>query len=121
LVARANAAQGEQTVELFGVARDEDFSQFEPRGHYTDSDVLKRYFRAMMWLGRIDLRLLETQSDGSQVFRRRQLEAALALRDLVGADLLPNFARIDDTVTAFVGEHDYMQLHELGELLVDLA
>jgi hypothetical protein len=108
LVARANAAQGEQTVELFGVTRDEDFSQFEPRGHYTDSDVLKRYFRAMMWLGRIDLRLLETQPDGSQVFRRRQLEAALALRDLVGADLLPNFARIDDTVTAFVGEHDYM-------------
>ncbi len=121
LVAKANTARGAQPVELFGVTRDEDFSQFEPRGHYTDSDALKRYFRAMMWLGRSDMRLLETQTDGSQIFRRRQLEAALALRDLLGTDLLPNFARIDDTVTAFVGEHDYMQLHELGELLTDLG
>ncbi|MCX6361991.1 MAG: DUF3160 domain-containing protein [Armatimonadetes bacterium] len=28
-----------------------DYSQFVPRGHYTRSDRLKRYFRAMMWLG----------------------------------------------------------------------
>ncbi len=121
LVAKANAASGSQAVKLFGVARTEDFSQFEPRGHYTDSDVLRRYFRAMMWLGRTDFRLLETQSDGTQVFRRRQLEAALALRDLVGSELLTSFSRIDDTVTAFVGEHDYMQLHELAELQAALG
>ena len=121
LVAKANAAEGQQSVKLFGVARDEDFSQFEPRGHYSDGPELERYFRAMMWLGRIDFRMLETQSDGSQIFRRRQLEGALALRDLVGSDLLPSFSRIDDTVTAFVGEHDYMQLHELDGLLTDLG
>ena len=121
LVAKANAASGQQSVTLFGVARDEDFSQFEPRGHYADSPLLERYFRAMMWLGRIDFRMLETQSDGSQLFRRRQLEAALALRDLVGSDLLPSFSRIDKTVTAFVGEHDYMQLHQLDALLTDLG
>jgi len=28
-----------------------DYSQFIPRGHYTRSDKLKRYFLAMMWLG----------------------------------------------------------------------
>lgn len=28
-----------------------DFSQFVPRGHYTRSDKLKRYFLAMMWYG----------------------------------------------------------------------
>jgi uncharacterized protein DUF3160 len=121
LVAKAKAASGEQTVTLFGVRRDEDFSQFTPRGHYIDSPVLTRYFRAMMWLGRTDFRMLETQPDGGQVFRRRQLEGALALRDLVDAELLPSFSRIDDTVTAFVGEHDYMQLHELDDLLGDLG
>jgi hypothetical protein len=121
LVAKANSASGQQSVTLFGVGRDEDFSQFAPRGHYTDSPELKRYFRAMMWLGRIDFRILETQQDGSQVFRRRQLESALALHDLVDSDLLPSFSRIDDTVTAFVGEHDYMQLHELDDLLADLG
>lgn len=28
-----------------------DYSQFKPRGHYTRSDKLKKYFKAMMWLG----------------------------------------------------------------------
>lgn len=121
LVSKANAASGEAQIQLFGVTRDEDFSEFEPRGHYTDSDDLKRYFRAMLWLGRIDFRLLETQSDGTQLFRRRQLEGALALRDLVGADVLADYQRIDDTVSAFVGEHDYLDLAGLGALLSDLG
>ncbi len=34
----------------------EDWSQYVPRGHYTRSEELKRYFRAMMWHGRITLR-----------------------------------------------------------------
>jgi hypothetical protein len=118
---KANAADGWQRLELFGVGRDEDFSQFVTRGHYTDSMRLGRYFRAMMWLGRTDLRLLETQPDGTQVFRRRQLEAALVLRELVGTELLPGFERIDHTVGAFVGEHDSMQLSELTSLLTDLG
>lgn len=28
-----------------------DYSQFIPRGHYTRSDELKKYFKSMMWLG----------------------------------------------------------------------
>ena len=47
IVAKARAAQGLQTVTLFGVPRDEDFSQFAPRGHYSDAP-LSDYFRAMM-------------------------------------------------------------------------
>lgn len=35
----------------------EDFSQYVPRGHYTQSEDLKRYFRAVMWLGRIPFRI----------------------------------------------------------------
>lgn len=30
----------------------EDYSQYKPRGHYTQSEKLKRYFKAMMWYGR---------------------------------------------------------------------
>ena len=121
LFQKANQASGWQKIELFGVARDEDFSQYKPRGHYDDSAELRRYFRSMMWLGRTDFRLLETQEDGSQVFRRRQLEAAFALHALIDAALRPHFDRIDRTVTAFVGEHDYMRLDQLGALLADLG
>ena len=42
--------------------------------------LLEHYFRAVVWLGRIDLRIIDVQSDGSQIFERGQLEAAVALR-----------------------------------------
>ena len=31
----------------------EDYSQYVPRGHYTKSEKLKNYFKALMWYGRI--------------------------------------------------------------------
>jgi hypothetical protein len=31
----------------------EDYSQYVPRGHYTRSEKLKRYFKTMMWYGRM--------------------------------------------------------------------
>jgi len=31
----------------------EDYSQYVPRGHYTRSDTLKSFFKAMMWYGRM--------------------------------------------------------------------
>ena len=38
---------------LFGGCYCEDYSQYVPRGHYTRSEILKRYFKAMMWYGRM--------------------------------------------------------------------
>jgi hypothetical protein len=32
---------------------DEDYSQYLPRGHYTRSEKLKNYFKALMWYGRM--------------------------------------------------------------------
>lgn len=37
----------------------EDYSQYVPRGHYTGSEELKRYFKAMMWYGRMAFLLKE--------------------------------------------------------------
>jgi len=31
----------------------EDYSQYVPRGHYTNSEKLKNYFKALMWFGRM--------------------------------------------------------------------
>lgn len=121
LVAKANAAQGEEELVLFDAKRHLDFSQFEPRGHYTETEELKRYFRAMMWLGRVDFRILETQEDGSQLFRRRQLEGAYALRALMSPASLADWKRVDLIIGAFVGEHDSMVVPELDSLLSDLG
>ena len=42
----------------------EDFTQYLPRGHYTRTPVLTRYFKAMMWIGRMSF-LLKAQGDPS--------------------------------------------------------
>jgi hypothetical protein len=39
----------------------EDCSQYLPRGHYTGNDARQRYFKTMMWYGRINLRLREPE------------------------------------------------------------
>ncbi len=41
----------------------EDYSQYVPRGHYTRSEPLKRYFKTMMWYGRMAF-LLKGGSEG---------------------------------------------------------
>jgi len=38
----------------------EDYSQYIPRGHYTRSEKLKNYFKAMMWYGRMAMLLKGT-------------------------------------------------------------
>jgi len=121
LVAAGKKGQGIRPIELFGSKRDYDFSQMKPRGHYTDSPALERYFRASMWLGRTDFRLIETQPDGTQLFRRRQLEAAVALRDVVQGAAREAFEHVDAVIGAFVGEHDSMQLADVDALLADLG
>lgn len=118
---KAVAADGGDENELFGFKRLIDYSQFKPRGHYADSLELTRYFRATMWLGRIDFRLIETLPNGDRVFHRRQFDAVLALRDLVRDDGQRAFDRIDAVVSAFVGEHDYMRLAQIDALLTDLG
>jgi DUF971 family protein len=121
LVDKAKAEAGIVNVELFGVRRDVDFSQFKPRGHYEDSEALKKYFRATIWLGRTDFRLIERMPDGTHVFRRRQLQAALALREVVSGAARAAFDHVDQVVSAFVGEHDYMELRALDALVAELG
>jgi uncharacterized protein DUF3160 len=119
LVAKARAATGIETVPLFGIDRLMDFSQFTPRGHYTEG--LENYFRAMMWLGRVDFRLIETQSDGSLVFRRGQYEAVLALQQLMSERATQLWSHIDGAVQSFVGESDSMTVPEIAKLVEDLG
>jgi hypothetical protein len=116
----AVAGKGHLPVTWFGSERDEDFSQFAPRGHYTDSPELKLYFRAMMLLGRVDLRLVETQGNGAQVFHRQHFDAAVALNDLLGSERA-SWSGIDRVVGWFAGERDSMSPNELGGFLEALG
>jgi hypothetical protein len=118
----AKAAKGPGALQLFGAGRDEDFSQFQPRGHYAGVPELEKYFRAMIWLGRVDFRFLEPESGtGKLLFRRVAVEAAMALDALAGPDERAAWSKIDEVIGAFVGEHDSMILSELPALRKDLG
>ncbi|UCG42921.1 MAG: DUF3160 domain-containing protein, partial [candidate division WOR-3 bacterium] len=50
----------------------EDFSQYKPRGHYTRSEEFERYFKAMMYLGRMTFRLSIPEDQALAVRHTRQ-------------------------------------------------
>lgn len=50
-----NTHEGFNQSPIFGYK--EDYSQYNPRGHYTRNDTFKKYFKAMMWYGRMMFRL----------------------------------------------------------------
>lgn len=121
LVGKSIAASGAQQVVLFGKERRIDFSQMAPRGHYTDDVVLEQYFRAMMWIGRTDLRLIEPDElTHEMLFNRRQFEGAIAMRLLMDDSARADWTRIDRAIGAFVGEHDSMTPTDVDTVLDDL-
>ena len=49
-------ASGKAPSPVMGGDYEEDYTQYTPRGHYTKSEQLKNYFKAMIWYGRITFR-----------------------------------------------------------------
>lgn len=121
LVDHAIAASGVADITLFGYPRVIDFSTFTPRGHYTDSTLLQQYFRAMIWLGTIDFRLIETLRDGSQVFHRQQFDAMNTLSDLFDDSLHTNWSTLHTTISTLVGADDSMTLDQVPALQAALG
>ena len=53
---------------------DEDYSQYKPRGYYEGDEVLERYFRAMMWYGRMNFKQADEDLDRSALLMTLALE-----------------------------------------------
>ena len=90
----------------------EDYSQYVPRGHYTRSEQLQRYFRAMMWYGRINMRLQKPDET------RMALLITYILRhtDVNGRPAADVWARVYDPTVFIVGKADDLGFHEYGAL-----
>jgi hypothetical protein len=91
----------------------EDYSQYIPRGHYTRSDELKRYFKAMMWYGRLTMRARDAFET------RRALLLVQAMRQAVATDGTPAidlWQRIYEPTVFIVGKSDDLSYQEYGVL-----
>lgn len=127
------AVEAEQMIQmtLFTESRlrKVDFSQFTPRGHYNKKIytkegmiTLENYFKAMMWLGRIDF-LLTAPPDNpwepewtDDELRRMQLGAILVNEVLFACGKLDKLTKHEEIISFMVGPDDNMTPCELKDL-----
>lgn len=94
--------------EGFGSLK-EDYSQYIPRGHYDKTDELKKYFKSMMWYGRLTFRMKENDEIKS---------ALLITLALDKGDNRNIWNTLYEPINFFVGKSDditYYQFKELAE------
>jgi hypothetical protein len=91
----------------------EDYTQYIPRGHYTRSEELERYFKSMMWYGRLTYRLRE------EFETQRALLLTHALRSAIASDGTPAITlwqNIFEPTVFLVGKADDLSYFEYGAL-----
>ncbi len=87
---------------------EEDYSQYLPRGHYTRSETLRRYFKAMMWYGRMTFLLNSVNGRlvPKDVADRETLQAALISAQVSSTGVAERWRRIYAVTSFFVGISD---------------
>jgi hypothetical protein len=117
----AREAAAALPVSLFGEEpRMIDFTLFTPRGHYTKSPGLSRYFRAQSWLQQIDFRLVSVDDLGQSVLEATQLAAAmLLLQILEQAGVQETLDHTEAFLTTVFGPSDNTTLQDVARFLTD--
>lgn len=124
LLAHIDAASALRPVELFGRTRLIDFTVYTPRGHYVLDESLTRYFRAALWLSRLELNLVSRSSRSSAPGMTpdprstpREILLALALADLIEhSHATEPLALIDRAWTFFHGPREDVSVADLHTL-----
>jgi hypothetical protein len=111
----AAVAAAETDRQIFEAPR--DMSQFIVRGHYEEVESLTGYFRAMMWLGRIDLRVTPTNVNERDDSLRDLVTAMTLYFSLRDAGQGDAWQQMEDVIRTYVGPADSMLLPQLGGLL----
>jgi len=91
-----------------GLEFGEDYTQYIPRGHYTLSDDLKRYFQSMMWYGRMTFRLRAKDPEVGKAETRSALLLVQALKDATvdGRPALESWQDLYSPTAFMVGRSD---------------
>ena len=111
-----------EVPDFLGFCRMVDFSQFKVRGHYTHSDRLGRYFKCMMWLGRIDIPVAggpwERCPGQTRHASPRELGVSIVLWSLLDrSGQFDTWASLEKTIEMFVGWTDSLTFGQLDGIL----
>ncbi len=85
------------------------YSLFRPRGHYTRSESVKRYFRGMMWL--------QTVGFGSD--NEEQMKYCAFIANIIGKSevLLKDYNKLFEPMTVLMGKPDNITMLQVNELM----
>ena len=95
---------------------EEDYSQYVPRGHYTRNELRQRYFKAMMWYGRLNFRLKELDETRSALL----IAQALSRVEIDGEPAARIWARIYEPTVFFVGATDDLNIYQYQSLMTEV-
>ncbi|MHC1723254.1 MAG: DUF3160 domain-containing protein [Aminipila sp.] len=85
----------------------EDYTQYIPRGHYTKSEDLKTYFKAMMWYGRMNFRSSNVD----------ETKSAVLITLLLDQKDYKHWNNIYEPTNFFVGKSDDLGFNQYYPLL----
>ena len=99
----------------------EDYSQYTPRGHYTRSEKLQNYFKAMMWHGRMSM-LLQSDiisAEDPETEAKIQTIQAFLISDHFDRDkeLRERWDKIYEVTAFYVGYSDDLGPYEYATVL----
>jgi hypothetical protein len=110
-----------EVTRIYGGNRAIDYSQFRPRGHYTKTAQLSRYFRAMMWLGRADTGwnvLPPDRQSGIVSDTQRELRNAVLLTQLLqSTGSIHRLRQMNNILDFMVGASDNLTVFQLSDLV----
>ena len=115
----AAAMQGSSALAFSdGSVYIEDYTQYKPRGHYTQNERLKAYFRAMMWFGRINFPLPESSRDSSdsrESLAQNMFKIGIYINDIIMQDesLYALWKSVFDPITVLIGESDDLSFDDI--------
>jgi len=102
----------------------EDYSQYLPRGHYTRNELFKKYFKVMMWYGRVSFYLRPSP----EMYRERidpiEEGKTLTQQALLMVNILnkvkARWARVYEPTIFFVGKTDDLNYYDYVKLAEEI-
>ncbi|MBC7249449.1 MAG: DUF3160 domain-containing protein [Anaerolineae bacterium] len=119
-LALIEAHRGFEPSPIFGYK--EDYSQYVPRGHYTRNEDFQRFFKAMMWYGRMAFRLKPGETPEAIEMGRMETRQAILIiltllnRQVDGEEAMTVWDRVYRPTAFFVGESDDYNVYDYVQL-----
>jgi len=97
----------------------EDYSQYVPRGHYTRNEKFKKYFKTMMWYGRIDFKLKPGTKEPAITHGKKMTLQAILMTDafLKDKEAFELWKKIYEPTVYFVGKTDDLDANDYLKLV----